>query len=457
MKRVMGIAMALAALLVAGRVRAQEAFPPPPAPEPADSTFRQYLDTLRDSTDVYFGEVVAPVDTSGLDSSLAAALAKPPGARAFSRRDLHMDLGPYFTFNRVDGPTYGLTAETGRRRGLGRIGGRAAYAVGADTWFGEGRFRRAIQRNETEWEFSAGAGRWTASMDRERPRLGLAALRALTFGSDSRRYLRRDGFETELSAEHHVWRGRVGYRDMHESPVEPTARWSILNSSLSVSDNLAAIRGHTHELGYLLGALTPGLPLTIEGEYFTSSGKIGSDFEYRRSRISMGGDFEFARTIVFIPQVLYGRLSGDPVTQAMFFIGGQHTMRSIEGDSRAGTGIALAKLDVIELPDLLEVLRIPHPALLPIQVSVFAATGAVWGPDPYGGPVRPGTDWPNREDFIHEAGATIIYRPGIPDPVSFIQLSWAWPIGPGVDGPKFTASYTRGLDLVHPFGLSEGP
>jgi len=450
-------ALALLSCLVAHPARAQA--PPDTAvarPASADTSFGGYLESLRDSTDVYFGSTVAPVDTAGLDSALAAGLARPPGESSRVRR-LRPEAAPWLSFNRVDGPSYGASVAVGRPRDLGRIGGRAAYAVGSDTWLGAGNYTKALRSGGIDWSFRAEAGRATASMDRERPDLRLSAMRAFLWGGDTRRYLRRDGFETSLDAAHVWWRGRLGYRHHLESPLEPTARWSVFGENLSVPDNLAAAPGRNHELGYLIGARTPWVPFFAEAEHFTSTGSIGSDFEYRRTRLSLGGDLGIGGGFVVVPQISYGRLSGEPLPQASFYLGGMHSLRSLKGGERGGTGMVLAKLDVLELPDLLEVLRIPHPAMLPIQAGAFVATGAVWGVDPYGGPTRPGRDWPNREEFLHEAGISILYRPGIPDPATYMQLNWAWPIGPGAGSQRFSVSYTRGLDLVMPFGIGEGP
>ena len=422
---------------------------------PADSSLGEYLDSLRDSTEAYFGGAVAPVDTAGLDSALAEGLTHPAPFR--TRRSLRPEFSPWLGFNRVDGPRYGAGVSLGWRRGLGAIGGRVGYAVGSDTWLGAGTYEKRARRGETEFLFAAEAGRLTTSMDRERNDLRLASLRALLSGTDTRRYLRRDGTSLRIDAEHPAWRAMLGYRDMLESPLAVTARWNLTGSSLSVDDNLAATRGHVHELGYGIGARTPLLPLTTEAEYLTSTEKIGSDFEYRRARFGLGGDFGIGRSFALIPQLSYGRLSGSMVPQAAFYLGGSHSLRSLEGGSRGGTGLAIARIELQELPDLLEVLRIPHPAMLPLQASVFAATGAVWGQDPYGGPTRPGVDWPNREEFLHEAGVSVVYRPGIPDPAAFMQFSWAWPIGPRAAGPRFSLSYTRGLDFVQTIGGDDGP
>lgn len=440
------------ALAGAAPARAQGAADSSSVPAPADTSLGRYLDTLRDSSDAYFRTIVTPVDTTGLDSVLAVRLAHPGKERFSNAGAWRPAFGPWLGFNRIDGPVYGGAVAIGRRRSLGVLGGRAGYAVASDTWLGAGEYSKTLETGPLDWRFDAAAGRLTAGIDRERSDLRLGALRAFLTGNDTRRYLRHDGLSTTLAVEHPVWRGSVRYRDMLESPLDVHARWSLLSGSLAVSDNLNAAKGHVHELDYTLGARTPWLPFTAEVEYATSSGKVGSDFEYRRYRLGLGGDLALGRSFALVPQFAYGRLTGDALPQASFYLGGSRTLRSVEGDAIGGTGMTLARLDLVELPDVLELLHVPHPALLPLQVGVFAATGAVWGVDPYGGPTRRGTDLPEEQEFRHEIGASILYRPGLPDPGTFVQFGWAWPVGSHSGPPRFSLSYSRGIDLVKPFG-----
>ena len=90
--------------------------------------------------------------------------------------------------------------------------------------------------------------------------------------------------------------------------------------------------------------------------------------------------------------------------------------------------------------------------MTPIQLAAFVATGSVWGTDPYGGPARAGNDWPDRDTFISDTGFTILYRPGLPDPWSYLRINWGWRLGPG--GGKYLVSvgYSHAVDLVRVFG-----
>jgi hypothetical protein len=53
---------------------------------------------------------------------------------------------------------------------------------------------------------------------------------------------------------------------------------------------------------------------------------------------------------------------------------------------------------------------------------------------------------------VSEAGAALLWRPGLPDPTGFFRFSYAWPLGPERESARFTASYSRAIELVHPIG-----
>jgi hypothetical protein len=108
--------------------------------------------------------------------------------------------------------------------------------------------------------------------------------------------------------------------------------------------------------------------------------------------------------------------------------------------------MAVGRLDLVAVPDLLALARIPHPDMFPMQGSIFLASGAAWGPDPYGGPPRRGIDWPNQEEWKSEAGFALHWQPGIPDPLSYFRFSFGFGLGANHEN-SFTVTYTRPLDL----------
>jgi len=439
-----GLAVALLLSLAPAAAHAQ----PGGAPAaPADTTLAPYLQSLRDSTDLYFTISGARPDTAGLDSAQAWAFAHP-GKHHQSHR-LSYSTFPWVTFNRVDGPMYGAGAGIGRRGWIGDFTGKLGYAVGSDTWLGSGRWDKWQREGTRRWKFAVEAGRLVAGMNRDREDQNFSMLQGFLTGNDTQRYLRHDGLETLVGVEHPAWSGSASFRDQLESPLPVTASWSLTNDPLTVPDNVPATRARVHELGYTLAARVPFSTFTAEAGYWTSGHSIGSNLEYRRSRFALGGDVGLRRAFALVPQFVYGRMTGDAVPQEAFYLGGTRSLRSVHGDTYGGTGLALARVDLLEMPDVLQVLHIPHPAMTPIQLAVFAATGSVWGTDPYGGPARPGNDWPDPETFRSDAGFTILYRPGIPDPFSYLRINWGWPIGPHHGGYLVSVGYSRGVDLVH--------
>jgi hypothetical protein len=412
---------------------------------PADTTLGRYLGGLRDSTDVYFGRSAAPLDTAGLDSSLAWGLAHPDAPR---RPQSALTLVPTFRFNRADGPVYGGTVGLGHLVQEGRITGRLSWAVGPRDLLGGAAYERRLVRGPAEWRFSASGGRRTNLIDRERSDKSFAAFRALTTGSDSRHYMREDGFSVSLQRETPVWRIKVGYNDDLQSPLPTTTTWSLSGARADPIFNLPARFGRMREIEYEAGVQLPVVPVFLQAQYATASDAIGSDFEYRRSRLAASGDWALGESFSIVPQVAYGRLSGEAVPQASFYMGGTRSLRSIKGSSRGGTGLALARLDLIGHDDVLALMRIPHPDAFPLHMGAFIASGVVWGVDPYGGPTIPGLDWPNREDWLHEAGIQVLFRPGIPESDGYLRISYAWPLGPADRDPRWTITYSRALDLV---------
>jgi hypothetical protein len=431
------IALALAAAY-AGTAPADE-------PAPADTSLRRYLGGLRDSTDAYFGRSAAPLDTAGLDSALAWGLAHPEAPR---RRQTTVTLVPTFRFNRADGPVYGGTLGLGRMEREGHITGRLSWAVGPRDLLGGASYDRVLTRGPAEWRFNISGGRRTQLIDRERSDKTFAAFRALTTGSDSRHYMREDGFALSLQRETPVWRVSVGYADELQSPLSTTTTWSLSGSRADPEFNLPAMFGRMREIQYEAGVQLPIMPVFLQAEYATSSDKIGSDFDYRRGRIAASCDWALGESFSIVPQAGYGRLTGDAVPQASFFLGGNRSLRSIRGSSQGGTGLALGRLDLIGHDDLLTLMRVPHPDAFPIHAGAFAASGVVWGVDPFGGPTIDGTDWPRKEDWLHEAGVQILYRPGFPETDGYLRISYAWPLGPTDRSGRWMFTYSRALDLV---------
>jgi len=429
------LALALVGALVAA-ARAQE-----PAPAPPD-TLSRWLGKMADSTDTYFGVSAAPVDTAGLDSAEAAPIPLPPKPRA------SVSLRPSFGFSRVDGPIPGATLvlEPARRH-LGMLGLKLAYAMGSGTTLGGADYATVIPRGEAHWIPRLWAGRAPASMNRDHLEPVLNTLRAFIFGNDFTHYYRVDGFRAQLERDGIASELTIGYRNMLESPLATTATWNLFNRTPVVIGNLAATGGRVQELEVYGDQRLSVLPFLVEGSYQTSGPAIGSAFTYDRVRVAMGGDVALGRWLALVPQVAYGIANGDALPQTAFYLGGGPTLRRLDRDILGGTGLAIGRLDLLAVRDMLAAARLPHPDALPIRGGLFLSSGAVWGRDPYTGAVRPGGRWPDRRGWLSETGIQLDYDFGPFGTV--LRASEVWPIGPGSHRPMFVVQITRVLDLLH--------
>ncbi len=436
----------LAGLLAAAGPPAGRAAPPAPGPAPPDSALGRFLGQFSDSTDRYFGAAAAPLDTAGLDTVLEDS--------AHLSRRLDRNVVPGFTFNRVDGSTFGLTlglegpfTSAGRAR-WGRLEGSIARAAGSGTVLGGARYRHRLRVARQPFDLRLAVGRSTDAMNRDDSEAALNTVRALLFGADWMHYLRRDGFEGSIAHDHGAWRALAAWRDQLESPLAPTATWNLAGRRPDLASNLPAALGRVREARYGLGIRWPLVPLATEAELATSSRRLGSDFEYRRARAAAGMDLTLGRALSLLPQAAWGHLSGEALPQDAFYLGEGTTLRSLHRDDLGGSTFAAARLDLIEAPDLLELLRLPHPAALPLQAGVFAGSAAVSGRDPYTGAVTPGDGWPEPSAWRSEAGVSLLYSSALFESASFLRLSCAWPLGPERGPARWSLTFSRALDLL---------
>lgn len=406
-----------------------------------------YLRSLADSTDRYFGISAAPVDTAGLDSALAYGLAHPVLER---RREGGLRAGPWVSFDRAEGALWGGTLGWGREARAGDISARLGAAVGPNEWRGGARYAKRWEgprETAPRWTLEVSGGRFAAVLDPDLGASFLRVARALIEGSDRQHYFLREGVRVAVERESRAWRAGLAIRDQIEIPLTTTTTWNLLRKTPEVIFNQPAARGRVRELRAAAAARLPLIPLQVEGSLATSSDALGSDFGYDRARVVIGGELPLGGIAAAVPQLEYGRLTGAALPQASFFLGGHHSLRSLPAEELGGTTKALARLDVFFTPDLLALAHLPHPAALPIQGALFAATGAVAGGDPYGGPAATGDRWPEREAWRSELGGGLLYRPGLPNPRGSLRVNWAWPLGTG-HGGRVSMEYAVPLDLL---------
>jgi hypothetical protein len=423
-----------------------------------DSTLSGFLRVMSDSTDVYFGPSSAPIDTAGLDSSLAVHLAFPNlGQRG---RPMRPQFSPWLGFNRVDGPVYGGSVAL-RARWLGKLSGEAGYAVGPNDWLGGGNYHLhwgsprvdedegPRRRGEYLWMLDAGVGRNTGVIDPDPSRGWQRTLRAFVNGSDRFSYLRRDGVDVSLERQAVSWSVAVGYRNQLESARLTTTTWNLFDVTPQLVVNRPALEGRVQEARGEVSVRIPATMVRLKVRDRVSSPSLGSDFDYQRWSAVAAGDVPLGHVLTLVPQLEYGRLIGDVVPQAAFYLGGPHSLRSLSTSDLSGTGAALGRLDLVFTGDLLGAARIPHPAFLVLQGGLFAASGATWGPDPYGGTGSAEGPWPQRDAWLSDAGGSVLFRPGLPEPAAFLRFDYAGGIGNN-HHHKYSIYYTAPLDLLRP-------
>ena len=402
-------------------------------PGAAPDSLGDYLRSMSDSTDSYFGASGAPVDTAGLDSSLAHRLTQPWLRDRPAR--LNLAPGPWLNFNRADGPLLGGSLRIGREGGWGELQGRLATVTGPNELRGGGRWRGQWATRDEDapyWTLQVEAGRFTERLDSDRRETSSYVLWVFLSGDDNQSYLRRDGTRIQLAREASSWRAQLAFRTQLETPLSTTATWSLFGATpLDLDENFAATLGRAQELAGTVAFRLPRLPVGVAVEERWSDGALGSDFDYRRLRANAGADVSLGQVVSLVPELEYARLLGEALPQNSFFMGGTRSLRSLEPNLHAGTGRTFARLDAIFVPDLLALARIPHPAAFPIQGAVFTATGAVWGRDVFRATGSAENHWPDPDAWRSEAGISLLYRPGIPDPSLFVRGDLAFPVGPG--------------------------
>lgn len=444
------LALALACATFAGLAAAPAAHA---QGAPADTTIDAYVRAMADSTDAFFGLTAAAPDTAGLDSALSVGLAKPPGAASGPGFPLKPRLAPRYAFNRALGAVLGGSVGVGASRGWGSVSGWADYANGPNFWLGGGNYSKrwgGAEDEDLNWGLGLGVARGFTSFDRDHWDRLFDSSYALLYGNDRNHYYRTDGVTAAMTFGRNGRWGSLSYRNQLESPLVTTASWNLFRAEPAVFENRAAAFGRASEAKLALGGRVPRWPVTIEGQWWAAGGPLGGDFDYSRGRVAAGAAFPLGRLFALLPQAHYGRVSGDVTPQNAFYLGAGPGLRVAEGKSLAGSGATGAALELLLQDDVFHALGLREPPTFPIQLSVFAGLGATWGYDPVSGAaLATNTWWPESREWQPEAGASVLYRPGIPQPDYFVRVSWAVPIGPGNREPRVALSLGTALSSLH--------
>jgi hypothetical protein len=462
------VALALAFALNAAYALAQApAAPDTTAPAPRDSTaappatapdttaappdtvaaLDRFLQGLSDSTDRRYGTVAAPIDKAGLDSSLAAALAglEPPRARG----RLYRGYGPWFSFDRAEGATWGASAYLGVR-GYGRLTGQLGYAAGPNEWRGGVDWSRNWGGAGTNpsWATRIAVGRFSESLDTDGRRSLLSTVRALGWGRDALDYYLRDGVRARIERESHALRVGVGFRNQLESPQVTTTTWNLAHDPLLRIENRPATLRRIRELEIESTWRVPRIPLWLEGEARISDAALGSNSDYQRIRLAAASDVAVTRWATLVGQATWGTVFGENLPQNATYLGGWRTLRSITRGEIAASGRVFGRLELIETPDLLAWVPGTTGALLNLQLAAVVAAGGAFGTEPFTGAAYAGHDWPALHDWKSEAGIGLLYRPGLPDPRMFYRVDFTHALGPGEPGWSALFSVSTTFHLV---------
>lgn len=443
-RAIVGALAAAALLLAAAPARAEDA--------PGDSLLNDYVRSMRDSTDAWFGKTAAPVDTAGLDSALAAGLLRPANARARRQQKLNLDWGPALGFNRADGGQLGASAalSTPWVRGFA---GRMQYTTGTHDVLGEGGWSGSwrVSPLAARLALKLAAGRYTLAFDRDYYEPILTSLNAFFAGEDRHHYLRRDGFISSLRLGAEPGFLTIAWRDQLESSLPYTTDWYVFGHGPEIPFNDEAATGRVSELTFGGEATIPGTRFRVNAMHWTSDPRIGSDMLFHRTRVTAGGDVSLGRHFSLLSQASYGLLRGETPPQQAFYLGGVANLRTFKRNELAGAGRAFGRLDLILVDELGRPLQLPIPANLPLQLGLFAGSGALWGRDPVTGDAVPTTrTTPNRDEFFSEVGAGLMLRFGVPSPLTSLRFEVAFPIGPDGRRAAYALSFQEPLNLLTP-------
>jgi hypothetical protein len=276
-----------------------------------------------------------------------------------------------------------------------------------------------------------------------------ATIGAAFYGSDHHSYLRRDGVRAEIARRGPSAWGALGWRNELESPLATTATWTLTGASLDLVPNAPAAYGRASELRLTAGAKLPGAPFTLEATMWNAGGALGGDLGYHRYRAALGGGVALGRRFALAPQFEYARLTGSAPPQALLYLGGQYSLLTVESQSLSGTGRAVGRVDLLMQDDLLAAFGLRENPAFPLHAGAFATIASRWGYDPATGTARvTPRDWPGAEQWLPEAGLSLMYRPGLPDPETYFRVDYAWPLGPGDREPSLYVSWKRTLHLL---------
>jgi hypothetical protein len=272
-----------------------------------------------------------------------ADLPLPPVAAAISSFDWGFARSGLVRYNRVEGLSVGMRAQTisgaHTLSATGRIG-IADLAPNAEV----GAQRETLRRN-----LSASISHGLVAIDERSLGLG-ASFSALLLGRDDGDYYRSTGARISVTppTTRPQWYRFTAFAERHRS-VDRETNWSLphlFDGGFDFRPNLSAdsadLFGGVLNLRHWWGTDPRGFQFGME-----MNNEIGrGDFEYVRSAITLRTAFSIADNVRTAWEIAAGDSEGTLPAQKQFFLGGSQTLRGYGGSSLVGPRFARARVEL---------------------------------------------------------------------------------------------------------------
>ena len=416
-------------------------------PAAPDTGLDAYLASLADSTHAFFRGDTLTFDSTGTDSLERLYRQHPElGPKQprgeYDDRRAGSENSPLVRVNRLEGVVSAARAQlNGTGKGPGALSATAGWSFGLH----EARYALGWTRAFGDEDRSLSVH---ASAYRSTERLDIAQVEPDPLVAGPRLEPRRD----ELCFRREGWQARAllrtgwlavegRYRDEQAHPLPYPGGFDGPLISGTAADRRST-PGTVRALGgaVALGAQgTDGL-LKVGFEH----AGMGGAFTFNRVRVDAARLVRVGSLGLLAVQAEWSAADTGAPAQERFYAGGSTALQGYPAGSLAGRQMYLGRAVLLLGSDVLATAHLPHPRWLPLSLALFGETGAAPEVPADRGlsPTRPrGAAWAS------DAGVGLWYRPGLPDPGSYLKLSAAVPLGPASDGRvRWTLTWNRLLD-----------
>jgi hypothetical protein len=442
-----GFATAPSRVLAQGTAGGPAPPAPPPANAAADTSLDAYLSGLRDSTHVFFRGDTLVFDTTATDSldrlyRQHPELAPRQPRGEFDARRAGSENSPLMRIDEVEGLYTGARLQlNGSGRGPGALAGTAGWSFGLH----EARYAlgwtRSFGGEDRALAVHLSAYRSTQGLDAAQvePEPLLAGPR-LPAARDEL-WFRREGWRARALARTRWLAFEASYRDEQAHPLEYPGSFSGLLVNGSPQDR-RSLPGTVRALGAAVALGSRGVDGLLRAG-FEHAG-LGGKFEFDRVRVNAARMFRIGSVGLLALQAEWSSADSGAPAQERFYAGGASALQAYQVGALAGRQMYLGRATLLLGNDVLALAHVPHPRWLPLSLGLFAETGAV--PDlPPGAGLSPRK--PRGDAWASDVGVGLWYRPGLPDPLSYLKFSASMPVGPHNDHRvHWTLTWGRLLD-----------